>query len=80
MNNELIAIQDQFHHLVRLVPEKGRIIYNAEDPNLQQADSNTKCNATSKLVAKYDKMATLIEVGVANELYAFDRRRKISYR
>ena len=32
-----------------------------------------------KEVAKWNKMATLTGIGVANELYTFDRRRKISY-
>ena len=32
---DLAAIQRQFHHLVRTVPRKGRLIVNAEEPALQ---------------------------------------------
>lgn len=32
---DLAAIQRQFHHLVRTVPRKGRLIVNAEDPALE---------------------------------------------
>jgi UDP-N-acetylmuramate: L-alanyl-gamma-D-glutamyl-meso-diaminopimelate ligase len=31
---DLAAIQRQFHHLVRIVPGGGRIVYNAQDANL----------------------------------------------
>ncbi|WP_088329463.1 UDP-N-acetylmuramate:L-alanyl-gamma-D-glutamyl-meso-diaminopimelate ligase [Lacimicrobium sp. SS2-24] len=33
---DLAAIQTQFHHLLRMVPGSGRIIYPASDQNLQQ--------------------------------------------
>jgi UDP-N-acetylmuramate: L-alanyl-gamma-D-glutamyl-meso-diaminopimelate ligase len=33
---DLAAIQTQFHHLVRIVPEQGLIISPAEDENIQQ--------------------------------------------
>jgi UDP-N-acetylmuramate: L-alanyl-gamma-D-glutamyl-meso-diaminopimelate ligase len=33
---DLAAIQKQFHHLVRIVPEEGLIIYPAKDQNLRQ--------------------------------------------
>jgi len=32
--DDLAAIEKQFHHVVRLVPEVGRVIVNADDPNL----------------------------------------------
>ena len=31
---DLAAIETQFHHLVRTVPGNGRILFNAEDPNI----------------------------------------------
>src|SRR5690606_30598064 len=34
---DLASIQRQFHHLVRIVPGSGRIVWNAADENLAQA-------------------------------------------
>jgi len=33
---DVAAIQRQFHHLVRIVPGSGRIVWNAADPRLQE--------------------------------------------
>ncbi|HYB32034.1 MAG TPA: UDP-N-acetylmuramate:L-alanyl-gamma-D-glutamyl-meso-diaminopimelate ligase [Steroidobacteraceae bacterium] len=33
---DVTAIQRQFHHLVRIVPGSGRIVWNAADPRLQE--------------------------------------------
>ncbi|MFX7879169.1 Mur ligase family protein, partial [Acinetobacter baumannii] len=33
---DVAAIQRQFHHLVRTVPARGRLIVNGEDPHLAE--------------------------------------------
>ncbi len=33
--DDLAAIQKQFHHLVRTVPQQGLVVMNAQEPNLQ---------------------------------------------
>ena len=33
---DLVAIQRQFHHLIRTVPHAGRIVVNADDPNVDE--------------------------------------------
>jgi UDP-N-acetylmuramate: L-alanyl-gamma-D-glutamyl-meso-diaminopimelate ligase len=34
--DDLAAIERQFHHLVRIVPKSGRVLYNAADANLKR--------------------------------------------
>lgn len=34
--DDLAAIERQFHHLVRTVPSKGRVVFNAEEESLQR--------------------------------------------
>ncbi len=34
--DDLAAIERQFHHLVRIVPKSGRVVYNAADANLKR--------------------------------------------
>ena len=57
---DLAAIQRQFHHLVRLVPDEGLIIYPGQDKALQQVLAQGLWTPTQTLGAGGDWQAELI--------------------
>ncbi len=67
--DDLAAIERQFHHLVRTVPSKGRLIINARDESLQRVIAQGCWSEVARFGARKEEPGTLRARG---EPHAFD--------
>jgi len=64
---DLAAIETQFHHLVRIVPARGRLVVNGEDARLAEVLAERFATMTSQ-----QAFTTLRGLGVACEIPAHE--------
>ena len=65
--DDLKAIQKQFHHLVRIVPGQGRIIYPENDINLKQTMA-MGCWSEQELVGEHNMHNGLMAIAAARHV------------
>lgn len=60
---DLAAIQTQFHHLVRTVPRRGRILWNADEANIPSVLARGLWSEAQRFGAAEDAEWRLLELG-----------------